>query len=143
MAGRYEAAEHISKITGIDKSVLVDDSLIDNKLGGNTVARRMSWASGRETTRIEDQAYCLMGIFGVNMPLLYGEGGAAFLRLQQEIIKSSSDHSIFAWELNSLWATTVWMGAMPCLRDTRKPLLDVGKSNTPHVATRSPCKHGK
>jgi hypothetical protein len=43
---------------------------------------RMSWAADRETTRIEDLAYYLLGIFGVNMPLLYGEGKKAFLRLQ-------------------------------------------------------------
>ncbi|KKO99799.1 hypothetical protein THAR02_08099 [Trichoderma harzianum] len=62
-----------------------------------TVAQRMSWASRRKTTRIEDRAYCLMGIFGVNMPLLYGEGERAFIRLQEEIMKISNDHSIFAW----------------------------------------------
>ncbi|KAL8684532.1 MAG: hypothetical protein Q9218_008249, partial [Villophora microphyllina] len=62
-----------------------------------SVATRMSWASRRSTTRIEDIAYCLMGLFQVNMPLLYGEGPKAFLRLQQEIIRSSFDESIFAW----------------------------------------------
>lgn len=47
-----------------------------------SIATRMSWASRRETTRMEDLAYSLLGIFGVNMPLLYGEGAKAFLRLQ-------------------------------------------------------------
>jgi hypothetical protein len=61
------------------------------------IAEKMSWASWRETTRVEDEAYCLMGLFNVNMPLLYGEGAKAFKRLQQEIIKSSDDESIFAW----------------------------------------------
>jgi hypothetical protein len=42
-------------------------------------------------------AYCLMGLFNVTMPILYGEGDRAFLRLQQEIIRSTEDHSIFAW----------------------------------------------
>lgn len=63
-----------------------------------TVAQRMSWASQRKTTRIEDRAYCLMGIFGINMPLLYGEGERAFIRLQEEIMKISNDHSIFCWK---------------------------------------------
>ncbi|KAF5333987.1 hypothetical protein D9758_017522 [Tetrapyrgos nigripes] len=63
-----------------------------------SVAQRMSWAASRETTRAEDQAYSLMGMFGVSMPPIYGEGGAkAFMRLQQEIIKISDDRSIFAW----------------------------------------------
>lgn len=62
-----------------------------------SVARRMSWASERRTTRSEDMAYCLMGLFSVNMPLLYGEGEKAFIRLQEEIMKDSDDHSLFAW----------------------------------------------
>lgn len=58
----------------------------------------MSWSSQRQTTRSEDIAYCLLGIFDVHMALLYGEGGKrAFFRLQLEIIKSSNDDSIFAW----------------------------------------------
>jgi hypothetical protein len=61
------------------------------------IAQKMSWASTRKTTRVEDAAYCLMGIFGVNMPPLYGEGENAFLRLQNEIMRISDDESIFAW----------------------------------------------
>jgi hypothetical protein len=61
------------------------------------VARKMSWASRRETTRVEDRSYCLMGLFGINMPTLYGEGNNAFLRLQLEILSSTDDESIFAW----------------------------------------------
>jgi hypothetical protein len=67
----------VARRTGIQKHIL---------LGGDvmkcSVAQRMSWASERETTRLEDLAYCLLGLFGVNMPLLYGEGSKAFLRLQ-------------------------------------------------------------
>lgn len=66
-------------------------------LAGASIAQRMSWASCRETTRPEDEAYCLLGIFGINMPMLYGEGRRAFRRLQLEIIQSSNDESIFAW----------------------------------------------
>lgn len=68
-----------------------------------SIAQKMSWAARRQTTRIEDEAYCLLGIFRVNMPLLYGEGSNAFKRLQQEIIKSSNDESIFAWTSETLW----------------------------------------
>lgn len=57
----------------------------------------MSWAARRRTSRIEDEAYCLMGLFSVNMPLLYGEGILAFRRLQEEILINSGDDSIFAW----------------------------------------------
>jgi hypothetical protein len=62
-----------------------------------SVAQKMSWASKRETTRVEDRAYSLMGLFGVNMPPLYGEGEKAFIRLQLEILRTSDDESIFAW----------------------------------------------
>jgi hypothetical protein len=62
-----------------------------------SIACRMSWAAGRETTRIEDTAYCLLGLFNINMALLYGEGSNAFYRLQQELVKSSTDASLFAW----------------------------------------------
>ncbi len=61
------------------------------------VAQRMAWAARRRTTRPEDAAYCLLGIFGINMPLLYGEGEKAFIRLQEEIIKESNDLTLFAW----------------------------------------------
>ncbi|TVY51416.1 Vegetative incompatibility protein HET-E-1 [Lachnellula cervina] len=82
----------ISAITGIDIQVLegVDPARF-------CIAKRMSWASRRKTTRIEDRAYSLLGIFDVNMPMLYGEGEKAFLRLQDEIMKHSDDNSLFAW----------------------------------------------
>ncbi|KAG4439189.1 hypothetical protein IFR05_005342 [Cadophora sp. M221] len=85
----------IGRRTGIPSDVLVD---YQGTLGHYSLAQTMSWASKRETTRTEDRAYSLLGLFNVNMPMLYGEGGSqAFLRLQLEIIKSSVDHSIFAW----------------------------------------------
>ncbi|KAK4035226.1 putative vegetative incompatibility protein HET-E-1 [Parachaetomium inaequale] len=62
-----------------------------------SIAQRMSWAALRQTTRVEDRAYSLLGLFEVNMPMLYGEGRRAFYRLQQEILKESDDHSILAF----------------------------------------------
>ncbi|KAK4126762.1 hypothetical protein N657DRAFT_668795 [Parathielavia appendiculata] len=67
-------------------------------LSNYAVARRMSWASRREPTRVEDMAYCLLGIFAVNMSLIYGEGIKAFTRLQTTIIQSTADLSIFVWK---------------------------------------------
>nr|POE79809.1 vegetative incompatibility protein het-e-1 [Quercus suber] len=69
-----------------------------------SVAQRMSWAAHRRTTRIEDQAYCLLGLLEVNMALLYGEGARAFQRLQREILAQSDDESIFAWTIDSFMA---------------------------------------
>ena len=65
---------------------------------GASAAQKLCWASRRETTRVEDEAYCLLGLFDVNLPLIYGEGRKAFRRLQEEIIDSYNDHSIFAWD---------------------------------------------
>ena len=63
------------------------------------IAVKMSWASRRTTARREDIAYCLLGLFDLNMPLLYGEGEKAFFRLQYELLQSGGeDESIFAWE---------------------------------------------
>ena len=62
-----------------------------------SVAQKMSWAANRKTERDEDRAYSLLGILGVYMPLIYGEGMKAFLRLQRTI--ESKDESIFAWEM--------------------------------------------
>lgn len=63
-----------------------------------SVAAKMSWAAKRQTSRPEDVAYSLLGLFEVNMPLLYGEGGfKAYIRLQYEIVRSRRDESIFAW----------------------------------------------
>ncbi|KAK4978659.1 hypothetical protein LTR42_001159 [Elasticomyces elasticus] len=62
-----------------------------------SVAQRMSWVSRRTTTRLEDIAYCLLGLFDINMPLLYGERQGAFLRLQREIFARSEDETMLAW----------------------------------------------
>jgi hypothetical protein len=88
---RFKLKDLISKITRIDEHVLIDSQ----RMYELPIARRMSWAARRHTTRVEDQAYCLLGLFEVNMPMLYGEGDRAFLRLQEEVIKRSSDLSIF------------------------------------------------
>lgn len=89
----YDLHKAISQWTGIDENVLLDSS----KLTGVTVAKRMSWAAKRETSRKEDEAYCLLGIFGVNLPMLYGEEERAFVRLQEEIIRTTTDQSVFAY----------------------------------------------
>ncbi|RMJ18034.1 hypothetical protein CDV36_002340 [Fusarium kuroshium] len=83
----------IESVTGIDSIVLN----IPATTKVMSIAKKMSWAARRETTRVEDMAYSLMGIFGVYMPPLYGEGTHAFIRLQEAIMKTSNDQTIFAW----------------------------------------------
>lgn len=93
VGSKYSLKTHISKVTGIDEyGMFIPD------LSVLSVAHRMSWAARRQTTRPEDVAYCLLGIFNINMPLLYGEGQTrAFYRLQEEIMRRTEDHSLFAW----------------------------------------------
>jgi hypothetical protein len=92
--GDIEGLSHmISQITRIDWRLLLHTASLEDFC----VAQRMSWAACRRTTRIEDRAYSLVGIFNVHLPTLYGEGDTAFLRLQEQIMLRSTDHSIFAW----------------------------------------------
>ncbi|KAL2889370.1 HET-domain-containing protein [Ceratocystis lukuohia] len=65
-----------------------------------SVAERLSWAARRCTTKLEDEAYCLMGLFGINMPVVYGEGRKAWTRLQELILQSTEDLSLLAWSPN-------------------------------------------
>lgn len=77
-----------------------------------SVAQKMSWASRRQTARIEDQAYCLMGLFNVHIPPLYGEGEHAFVRLQVEILNQIDDESLFAWTGHGHLPTNFGMGLL-------------------------------
>ncbi|KAK0658509.1 putative vegetative incompatibility protein HET-E-1 [Cercophora samala] len=85
-----------SRRAGLDK--YESTHALDKQLRACSVGQIMSWAAYRFTTRKEDEAYSLLGLFGVNMPMLYGEGRRAFHRLQQEILKTSNDQSILAFE---------------------------------------------
>ena len=87
----------LTSCTDIDQEVLHGFSPVTAR----SIAERMSWASKRITSRKEDTAYCLMGIFDVNMSMLYGEGiQKAFHRLQAQIISQSHDHTIYTWPIH-------------------------------------------
>lgn len=117
----------LTQITGIDEFVL-----LTGDMEAISIAAKMSWAAFRDTTRPEDMAYSLMGIFDVNMPTIYGEGGKkAFLRLQDEIIKKSNDQSIFAWGKCVL-----------VILDFDKLLTHIREGSRPAVSMRVPCDLG-
>lgn len=105
---RMSLQEAISAITRIPLSVLNTTKSPQEY----NVAVRMSWASKRRTTRLEDEAYCLMGLFDVNMPMLYGEGHRAFQRLQEEIIRRYDDYSLFAW-VSQKWGAIPFLASSP------------------------------
>jgi hypothetical protein len=82
----------IQEITGIPISALEGTSLSQFR-----VEERLSWAENRQTSRREDKAYSLLGMFGIHLPLIYGEGTEhAFKRLRQEIQNSQTgEHTIY------------------------------------------------
>jgi hypothetical protein len=97
-SSKLHLALMLASITRIDAELLTGS----RSLQSYCVAQKMSWASHRKTTRTEDIAYCLLGLFELNIPLLYGEGDRVFVRPQEEIIRSTADSSIFAWKLPPL-----------------------------------------
>ncbi|OJD12835.1 hypothetical protein AJ78_06637 [Emergomyces pasteurianus Ep9510] len=96
LGSKVDLKDEISSITGIPVKVLTGE-LAPQEL---SVAQRMSWASQRTTTKVEDIAYSLLKLFDINMPILYGEKEKAFIRLQEEIMKQSDDQTLFAWKIS-------------------------------------------
>ncbi|KAN0067835.1 TPR-like protein [Elaphomyces granulatus] len=85
LGNKKSLERHIHEVTGIPIKALRGSPLSDF-----SVRERMLWAEKRETTREEDKAYSLLGIFDVYMPLIYGEGREnAFRRLREEMDKVS------------------------------------------------------
>ena len=79
--------QHVQEVTEVAVGALAVSALPDF-----SIAERMSWAEKRDTTRGEDQAYCLLGIFDVYMPLIYGEGKENALRRLRKKIDSGLPH---------------------------------------------------
>ncbi|KAK7225906.1 hypothetical protein V2G26_013909 [Clonostachys chloroleuca] len=95
LGNKEELRKVLSYHTGIPEELLCKNIGVD--LSEYSVAQKMSWAASQTTTRVEDRAYSLLGIFGIYMPPIYGGGENAFIRLQEEIMRVSDDHSLFAW----------------------------------------------
>jgi hypothetical protein len=107
IGSKRSLADVVSDITNVERSVLL--RMVDVHI---SVAKRMSWAANRKTSRIEDRAYSLIGLFGVSLPILYGEGERSFTRLQIEILKTSNDQSIFAWEESGRFSEDVFASSV-------------------------------
>ena len=109
LGSRTQLDPAIATITSIEPGVCDSTS----KLKRVSVAEKMSWAAGRQTTREEDMAYSLLGLFEVNMPLLYGEGAdRAFRRLQLAIMQGSDDETILAWDDSEFQAPEIRMQSL-------------------------------
>ncbi|KAF5517292.1 Vegetative incompatibility protein HET-E-1 [Colletotrichum aenigma] len=101
-------AHHISSATGIDLKHFNSKSITSTMWQD-----RLSWLARHETIRLEDMAYCMLGIFSISMPLIYGEGSRAFMRLQEEILKVSDDHSLFCWSWSAFSGTGSLLASRP------------------------------
>ncbi|KAG2364540.1 kinase-like domain-containing protein [Suillus spraguei] len=97
----------------------------DAKPGPNRAWEKMSWAASRTTTRIEDVAYSLTGIFDITITVAYGEGDRAFKRFMAELIEKCKE-----------WQILVWAGGLPgcptepsCYRTTDEAALEMLKNH--------------
>lgn len=129
---KRDLAKALEDITGIDSNI------IKNRQGLRmlSVAKRMSWVARRETRREEDMAYCMLGIFGINMPMLYGEGSRAFIRLQEEIMKVSDDASLLAWG----YSGQLDVGTLPPQDWNEDGLLATHPKQFAYCQSLEPCK---
>ncbi|KAH9935168.1 HET-domain-containing protein [Epithele typhae] len=93
IGNKHQFAQTLEDITRIGVYYLTRDVPFFDA----SIAVKMSWAAKRETTRVEDEAYSLFGLFNVTLPTLYGEGRQAFFRLQVELSRVSLDTTLFVW----------------------------------------------
>ena len=111
LGSRSQLSAVISKATRISPEHLEDFS-------GASVAQKMSWIADRVTTEEEDMAYCMLGIFDLNMYPMYGEGKKAFIRLQEMIISSIPDESVFAWRSDKIGSSGLLAPWPDCFKDS-------------------------
>ncbi|KAG1843279.1 kinase-like domain-containing protein [Suillus subalutaceus] len=112
----------VSALSRVTKIPLND--LCNFSPGPNRAWEKMTWAASRKTTRIEDVAYSLTGIFDISMTIAYGEGDRAFKRFMAELIQNCKE-----------WQILVWAGGLPgcptepgCYRTTNATALDMLKN---------------
>ncbi|TFK83908.1 HET-domain-containing protein [Polyporus arcularius HHB13444] len=135
---KADLAELLEERTGIPATVLRFQASHTEF----SVAQRMSWFGQRKTTRLEDEAYCLLWLFDINLPPLYGEGRNAFLRLQEELMKRSVDTTLFAWNFrydgkgsfSRLFAPSPSVFPPTCISYTPLRLIQQPHESTPRVS---------
>jgi acyl carrier protein len=108
-------ATPVSRITQIPEEFILGSKRLEQAC----VSQRMFWASQRTTTRPEDRAYSLMGLFDISMPILYGEGlEKAFMRLQQEIFSITTDQSLLAWYHSGMTTYRLLADSPACFKNS-------------------------
>jgi hypothetical protein len=95
LGSRISLEQEVCEITKIPI-----EALRGQRLSDFGIEERMAWATDRTTTLKEDKVYCLLGIFGVYLSLLYGEGKAhAEVRLREEIQRRQDLGGMFWFEM--------------------------------------------
>lgn len=102
ICSRHDARAEIRRITSVPLTLLSSPGnnifKQTKSLNAYTSHHKMQWMSKRHTRHEEDMAYCLLGLFDVQMPIRYGEGERAFERLQDLIIRIRGDASVLMWQ---------------------------------------------
>lgn len=129
LGSKRQLAPEIERITGIPRKALQNFSPADF-----CVADKLSWSAKRTTTREEDCAYCLLGLFQINMPLLYGEGARAFQRLQEEIMKISTDMTIFLWQGPAVDSFGMLASSPACFSEVPDYVKSMARASTNHFS---------
>jgi len=98
LGSRRDLEDDIQKITRIPLAALRGGDL--STFG---VEERLDWLKGRQTTLPEDEAYCLLGIFGIFMPVIYGETRESGMRRLVKKVHSSrrgvsGANAAFRWQ---------------------------------------------
>ena len=108
---KWEHAGHTSTILGPISTItnIPRDQVRWYQPGLEGITQKLSWVSGRRTTRVEDIAYSLVGMLDISLMIAYGEGHRAFFRLMETIIENTSDCEIFGWK----GKTSAYCSALP------------------------------
>lgn len=126
-------SREIQAVTGIP-----GDALEGKNLSEFSVAERFSWAQYRRTRRQEDRVYCLLGIFNVFLPPIYGEGyHHALGRLKEKILRSLKGTDLdVAFGINKAFVLMQSESQAPAVPVTSLPeRLDHGRTMTPVSAS--------
>ncbi|KDR70924.1 hypothetical protein GALMADRAFT_813202 [Galerina marginata CBS 339.88] len=96
--------------------------LLHFRPGLSNLRQRLAWSSSRLTTRVEDMAYCLLGIFNVNLSIAYGEGDMSYYRFQRAIMEQSNDRGLFQWYGHPSTLSSMLAKEPKCFSSDRQPI---------------------
>ncbi|KAF9223976.1 hypothetical protein BS17DRAFT_89308 [Gyrodon lividus] len=138
--GTYSDHRRIPQINEvlIEATGIAKQDILEFTPGLENVRERLRWVAHRETTKVEDMAYSIMGLFGISIPILYGEKQWAFARLQRELVRLTNDPVLFDWTGQPSKLNTLLAGGPSGFYDPAS----VHPEHT-RVITQEDCQNGK